>query len=98
MTWIALPSGLESPQFREEGHELRAGVAPCRLAEDLAALGVQRGVERKSAVAKVLKAVRLGPSWGKRQHRIETVQSLGWRSSHRRRRRRRAAEGAGISR
>src|SRR5580765_6457150 len=60
----------------EKGHKLRAGVALGRLPQHLSAPGFQRGVQGQGSVAKVFKAVRLGPPRRKRQHRIQSIQGL----------------------
>src|SRR5262249_13389952 len=46
------------------------------LTEYFAGFGVERRVQRQSAVSEVLKAVSLGAAWGERQHRIFAVERL----------------------
>lgn len=60
----------------KESNKLRTGVTRGGLAQHLAGLGVERGVERKRAVTVVLKTVSLGSSGRERQDWIEPVQSL----------------------
>jgi hypothetical protein len=60
----------------EKTHELGAGMVAGGLAKDFAALGLEGGVKRKRAVAKVFKTMRLGPTGGKRQDGIEPIQRL----------------------
>jgi len=69
-------SGLRSHDLLQKGDELRAGVALGCPAQNLPATGLKGGIKGKRAVAKVFKAVRLGPSRGKRQDRIKAIQSL----------------------
>ena len=69
-------SGLTVDQLLHELHELRAGVTCRRLAVDLATQRIECGVERKSAVPVVLKAVALQASRGEGQHRIQSVERL----------------------
>ncbi len=63
-----------------------------RLAEHLAGLGVEGGIQRERAVTKVFKAVSFGASRGQRQNRILAIQGLDRRpfidAEHRRVRRR----------
>ena len=60
----------------KESNKLGASVTRCGLTQHLAGFGVERGVERKRAVAVVLKTVSLGSSGREWQDRIEPVQSL----------------------
>ena len=52
--------GLVGPEVGQECDELGGGVACSRLAQDLARLGVERGIQGKGAVTDVLKAVTRG--------------------------------------
>ena len=47
----------------QEGDELGGRVALSGLAQYLAGLGIEGGVERQGAVTKVFKAMPLGPAW-----------------------------------
>ena len=67
---------LREHQVLEKGDELGTGVARGRLAKDLSAGRIQSRVERERSVPVVLKAVTLGPTRRKRQHRIQPIQSL----------------------
>jgi hypothetical protein len=60
----------------KESSKLRTGVTRRGLAQHLACLGVERGVERKRAVTVILKTVSLGSSGREQQDWIEAVQSL----------------------
>src|SRR5579862_1182679 len=46
------------------------------LTQNLAAAGVERGVERERPMPIVLEAVALGPPGAKRQHRVEAIERL----------------------
>ena len=46
------------------------------LTQDLAAFGVERGIERERAMPIVLEAVAFGPPRAKRQHRVEAIKGL----------------------
>ena len=76
----------------EEGDELRRGMSLGGLAQHLAGLGVEGGIERQGAVTEVLKAMAFRPARGERQDRILAIQSLNMRlfidAEHRRMRRR----------
>lgn len=67
---------LRGDQFAQKGNKLGAGMPRGRLANDLAALGFQCGVEREGAMPEVFKTVTLGPTRGERQHWVEPVESL----------------------
>ena len=60
----------------EEGNKLLAGVPRGGFAHHLAVASVKRGVQRKSAVTVVLKAVALEPPRRQWQNRVEPVQGL----------------------
>ena len=67
---------LGGDQLVQKGDKLGAGVPLSHLAQDLAALGFQRGVEREGAMAKVFKTVPFRPTRGEWQHGVEPVESL----------------------
>src|SRR5258706_4652966 len=71
-----LSARLTNDEVGQEGHELFAGVARRRHAEDFTAAGIESGVERKSAVAVVLKPMALRPAGREGKNGIEAVQSL----------------------
>src|ERR1700686_1816981 len=56
-------AGLIDHNVCEERDELGRGVPRSRFAEDLAGLGVEGGIQRQSAVTKILKAVPFCASW-----------------------------------
>lgn len=89
-----LAGRLGGNQVGEKAHELCAGVAVSRLAQDLAAWGLQGGVKRKGSVAKVFKTVRLRPPGGKAAGRDRADPAPEGRFSHPHRRRRREPAGA----
>src|SRR5437588_12404630 len=64
-------AGLIDHNVCEERGELGRGVPRSGFAEHLAGLGVEGGVQRQGAVAKVLKAVPFGASRGQRQNLSE---------------------------
>jgi hypothetical protein len=63
-------------QLVQKGNELSAGMTAGGFGEHFPVGGVQGGVERKGAVAKIFKAMTFGPSRRKRQDGIEPVQRL----------------------
>jgi hypothetical protein len=67
---------LGGDQFAQKRNKLGAGMPLGRLANDLAALGFQRGVEREGTMAEVFEPVTFRPTRGEGQHRIEPVKSL----------------------
>src|ERR1700693_2754593 len=69
-------SGLQRNNLAQEGHKLLGGMASSGLTQNLAAGGVDRGVERERAMPIVLEAVALDPPRAKRQHRVEAIESL----------------------
>ena len=69
----------------EEGDELGRGVPRGGLAQHLAGLGVEGGIQRQRAVAEVLKAMPLGAPGESGRHRVLAIQGLNMRSFHRRR-------------
>jgi hypothetical protein len=71
-----LGGGLSGHHLGKKVNKLGAGVAGGGFANDLAAAGLQRRIERKSAVAVVFKAVALCASGRKRQDGIEPVEGL----------------------
>jgi hypothetical protein len=71
-----LAARLIGDHFGEEGHELLAGVPRGGFAHHRAIARVKRGIQRKSAVAVVLKAVALQSPGRQWQDRIEPVQGL----------------------
>src|SRR5512133_3668004 len=83
---------LMSSQVAQEGHELCRGVSWRRFAQHLTRLGIESGVQRQSAMAKVLKSMPLDSSRRQRQHRIKAIErldsSLLVYTEHRRMRRR----------
>src|SRR5580700_1510484 len=68
--------GLQRNNLAQEGHKLFSGMAGSGLTENLAAGGVERGVERERTMPIVLEAVALGPPRAKRQHRVEAIEGL----------------------
>ena len=75
-------AGLIDHQVCEERDELGRGVPRSRFAEHLTGLGVEGGIQRQGAVAKVLEAVPFCASRGQRQNWILAIQGSGWRSFH----------------
>src|SRR5215210_498874 len=74
---LDLPSrGLSRDDIGKESHEFRTGVSGRRLAQDLSAGGVQGGVEREGAMAKVFKAVPFRSPRREWEHRVEPVEGL----------------------
>jgi len=71
-----LAARLVGDHLGEEGHELLADVMRGGFAHHLAIASVKRGVQRKGAVAVVLKAVTLQSARRKWQRRIEPILSL----------------------
>ena len=67
---------LRGHHIGQKSHELCAGMAFSRFAEDLPAGDMEGSVERKSPVAEVLKPVPLSTSWREGQHGIEPVERL----------------------
>src|ERR1700731_2728087 len=72
---LATP-GLQRNNLAQESHKLLGGMAGSSLTKDLAAFGVERGVERERAMPIVLKAVALSSPRAKRQHRVEAIEGL----------------------
>ena len=70
-----LAARLIGDHLGEEGDKLLAGMTRGSFAEHRAIACVERGVQRKRAVAVVLKAVTLQPSGRQWQHRIEPTAS-----------------------
>jgi hypothetical protein len=68
--------GLGSHHLGKKVDELSAGMTLSRLANDFSASGIKGSVQRKGAVAIILKAMSLGSARRKGQNRIEAVQSL----------------------
>ena len=71
--------GLGSHNLGQKVDELSAGMAWRGLGKDFAAAGIQGRVQRKGAVAVILKAMSLGSARRKRQDRIQAVQGLDGR-------------------
>jgi hypothetical protein len=71
-----LAARLIGDHLSEEGHKLLAGVARGGFGQHLAIARVKRGIQRKRAVAVVLKAVALQPPRRQWQDRIEPIQGL----------------------
>ena len=71
-----LAGGLRGHDFLEKADELLTGVAAGRASDDLAAAGLESGINEQGAVTEILKPMTLGPSRRKRQHRIESVEGL----------------------
>jgi hypothetical protein len=71
-----LAARLIGDHLGEEGDKLLAGVMRGGFAHHLAIASVKRGIQRKGAVAVVLKAVALQSARRQWQHRIEPIQSL----------------------
>src|SRR5215469_2150863 len=71
-----LPTRAQRYDLFEEGDEVAAGVAGTGFSMHASRLGVQRGIERKRAMAIVLEAVTFGASGRKWQNRVQPVQSL----------------------
>src|SRR5437773_6864835 len=69
-------AGLIDHNVCEERGELGRGVPRSCFAEHLPGLGVEGGIQRQGAVAKVLKAVPFCASRGQRQNRIFAIQGL----------------------
>ena len=63
----------------QEVHKGLAGMTGHCLADNLAGLRVQRGVQQERAVAVVLESMAFRASGGERQHGIEAVQGLNRR-------------------
>jgi hypothetical protein len=74
----------------QEGDEFCAGVTGRGPSVNLSRLGVEGGVKRQCAVPVIFKAVALGASRAKRQHRGRGDPGPEWRSFHRRKTRPRA--------
>jgi hypothetical protein len=72
---LATP-GLQRNHLAQESHKLPGGMVGRGLTQDLAAFGVERGIERERAMPIVLEAVALGPPGAKRQHRVEAIEGL----------------------
>src|SRR5260370_42631974 len=68
--------GLQRNNLAHEGHKLLSGMSGSGLTQNLAAGGVERGIERERTVPIVLEAVALGPPRAKRQHRVEAIEGL----------------------
>jgi hypothetical protein len=71
-----LPTRAQRYDLFEEGDEVAAGVAGGGFSMHASGLGIQRGIERKRAMAIVLETVTFGASGRKWQNRVEPVQSL----------------------
>ena len=71
-----LPRGLMGHEVRQERDELLGGVAVGCLAQDLARLGIERGIEGERAVSVVFEPMPFRPSRRQGQHRILAVQGL----------------------
>src|SRR5437870_5596304 len=72
-----LPSArLTGHDVSEKGDELLTGMPRCRATNDCSCLGVQRGVQRESAVTVVFESMSLCSSGRQRQYRIQPVQCL----------------------
>src|SRR5258708_3043161 len=68
--------GLACEEIFQKGDELCAGVAGASLANDLAAAGMERRVQRERAVAGTIKDPALGPRHGEGEERVQTVQHV----------------------
>ena len=82
----------------QEGDELVARVAGSGLAQDIAGLGVEGGIQRKGAVSPVFESVAFGTPWSEGEGVCRCGLRLEWRSSHPRRRPQRAAAGSDTGR
>src|SRR5215207_1213355 len=71
-----LVGGLCGYDLLGKADKLLAGVAARSACDDLAAFGLEGGIEREGAVTEILEPMTLGPSRRKRQHRIESVEGL----------------------
>ena len=58
----------------QKRHEFFARVPWRRRADDFTRRGVQRRVQRQSAVPVVLEPVPFRPAWRQRQYRVQTIQ------------------------
>ena len=67
---------LAGDEIFQKGDELCTGVAGARLANHLAAGGMERRVQRERAVAVILEAVSFGPARGEWQNWVQTIQRL----------------------
>jgi hypothetical protein len=75
MTRISLPLGWWAQMSARKATN-SALVARSGFAENLARLGVERGVERQGAVPIILEAMAFEPPGRERQHRIEPIKRL----------------------
>lgn len=71
-----LVGGLCGYDLLGKADKLLAGVAAGSACDDLAAFGLEGGIEREGAVTEILEPMTLGPSRRKREHRIESVEGL----------------------
>src|ERR1700720_122165 len=72
---LATP-GLQRNNLAQESHKLLGGMMGRGLTQDLAAFGVERGIERERAMPIVLEAVALRAPGAKRQYRVEAIKGL----------------------
>src|SRR6267143_1782140 len=72
---LATP-GLQRNNLAQESHKLLGGMVGSGLTQDLAAFGVERGVQRERAMPIVLEAVALSSPRAKRQRRVEEPSGL----------------------
>src|ERR1044071_2686078 len=68
--------GLTRHNLTQEINKLSTGMTLSRFAQDLTRARVEGSVERKGAAAKIFKAMTLGATGGKRQHRVFSIQRL----------------------
>src|SRR6266446_4411100 len=68
--------GLAGNDLIKEFDELNAGMPGAGFAKHFPGAGVERSVQRKGAMAIILKAMTLGSSRGKRQHRSKSIKCL----------------------
>ena len=88
-----LAGGLCGDDLLEKADKLLAGVAAGRASDDLAAPGLEGGIEGEGAVTEILEPMTLSPSRRERQHGIEPVEGLDGASFRPRRRRRHGRAG-----
>src|ERR1051325_10580450 len=68
--------GLTRHNLTQEINKLSTAMTLSRFAQDLTRARVEGSVEREGAVTKILKAMTLGASGGKWQHRVFSIQCL----------------------
>src|SRR4029077_9149538 len=67
-----LVGGLCGYDLLGKADKLLAGVAAGSACDDLAAFGLEGGIEREGAVTEILEPMTLGPSRRKREHRCDS--------------------------